>query len=179
AERFLDSGDFLWNSGMFIWRADAVLKAMGEHLPDVHKAFAPLERAFMDSDKPDAAVQEAYNRSPKISIDYGLMEPAAAAGNVFVVPGAFGWCDVGDWHAVYDLADKDAAGNAAEGNVILHNTSRSYARAADGRLLALVGMRDTVVVDTGDAILVCSLDATQQVKTIVDYLGSRGLDTHV
>ena len=80
---------------------------------------------------------------------------------------------------MYDLADKDAAGNASEGNVILHNTSGSYARAADGRLLVLLGMRDTVVVDTGDAILVCSLDATQQVKTIVDYLGSRGLDTHV
>ena len=179
AERFLDSGDFLWNSGMFIWRADAVLSAMGEHLPDVYKAFAPLEKSFVDSRMPDAAVREAYNQSPKISIDYGLMEPAAAAGNVFVVPGAFGWCDVGDWHAVYDLADKDAAGNASEGNVILHNTSGSYARAADGRLLVLLGMRDTVVVDTGDAILVCSLDATQQVKTIVDYLGSRGLDTHV
>jgi mannose-1-phosphate guanylyltransferase len=179
AERFLDSGDFLWNSGMFIWRADAVLRAMAEHLPAVYDAFAPLIAAYAESDRPHEAIHTAYERSPKISIDYGVMEPAAAVGTVFVVPGAFGWSDVGDWRAVYDLAEKDAAGNAVEGNVILHNTSRSYVRAHDGRLLALVGVRDLAVVDTGDAVLVCRLDATQQVKTIVDYLGSRGLDDHV
>lgn len=179
AERFLDSGDFLWNSGMFIWRADSILKAMNEHLPDVHSAFAPLQNAFENTTSADEAVREAYNRSPKISIDYGVMEPAAAADNVLVVPGAFGWSDVGDWHAVYDLVEKDAAGNGAEGNVVLHNTSRSYARASEGRLLALVGMHNTIVVDTGDAVLVCSLDSTQQVKTIVDYLGSHGMDAHL
>ncbi len=179
AERFIDSGDFLWNSGMFIWRADTVLSAMAEHLPAVHRAFAPLADAFSGAGMPTAAIQKAYDQSPKISIDYGVMEPAAAAGKVFVVPGAFGWSDVGDWQAVYDLVEKDAAGNGAEGNVIMHNTSRSYARASDGRLLALVGMHDTIVVDTGDAVLVCNRDATQQVKTIVDYLDSHGLDAHV
>jgi mannose-1-phosphate guanylyltransferase len=178
AERFLDSGDFLWNSGMFVWRADAILDALHRHLPDVYHAFAPLEAAFGTGAAAEA-VEQAYARTPKISVDYGVMEPAAAAGEVFVVPGAFGWSDVGDWRAVYDLAPKDAAGNAAEGNVILHNTSRAYARAADGRLLALVGVRDVVVVDTGDAVLVCGLDATQRVKDIVDYLGSHGMDAHV
>ena len=178
AERFLDSGDFLWNSGMFVWRADAILDAMAEHLPDVHHAFAPLEEAFGSDGQADA-VATAYAQTPKISVDYGVMEPAAAAGRVFVVPGAFGWSDVGDWRAVYDLADKDAAGNATEGHVILHNASRCYARADDGRLLTLVGVRDTVVVDTGDAVLVCALDATQRVKDIVDYLGSHGLEDHL
>jgi len=178
AERFLDSGDFLWNSGMFVWRADAILAALRQHLPDVHHAFAPLEAAF-GTDGEAEAVAHAYARTPKISVDYGVMEPAAAAGNVFVVPGAFGWSDVGDWRAVYDLSEKDAAGNAAEGHVILHNASRCYARASDGRLLALVGVRDTVVVDAGDAVLVCALDATQRVKDIVDYLGSHGMDDHV
>ncbi len=182
AERFLDSGDFLWNSGMFIWRADAILRAIERHLPDVHAAFAAVEAAYAEDDAGDAAeaaVQRAYERAPKISIDYGVMEPAASEGAVRVVPGSFGWSDVGDWRAVYDLAEKDAAGNAAEGNVLLHNTSRSYARAHDGRLLALVGVHDIAVVDTGDAVLVCHLDATQQVKNIVDYLGSHGLDEHV
>lgn len=178
AERFLDSGDFLWNSGMFVWRADAILDALEKHLPDVYHAFAPLEAAF-GADGEAEAVAHAYARTPKISVDYGVMEPAAAAGRVFVVPGAFGWSDVGDWRAVYDLAAKDGAGNATEGNVILHNTARSYARAADGRLLALVGVRDVAVVDTGDAVLVCALDATQRVKDIVDYLGSHGMDHHV
>ncbi|MDX1439229.1 MAG: mannose-1-phosphate guanylyltransferase [Rubricoccaceae bacterium] len=179
AERFLDTGDFLWNSGMFIWRADTVLETMRRHLPDVHRAFMPLSSAFHDEENTTAAVREAYTHSPKISIDYGVMEPAAAEGNVYVVPGAFGWSDVGDWKAVYDLSEKDASGNAVEGNVLLHNTSRSYAKADKNRLLALVGMRDTVVVDTGDAVLVCKLDATQQVKTIVDYLSSHGMDGSV
>lgn len=177
AERFLDSGDFLWNSGMFIWRADAILAAMQTHLPKVYEAFAPLREAFLEGDaaRTEAAIAEAYERSPKISIDYGVMERDA---HVYVVPGAFGWSDVGDWRAVHDLSDKDEAGNAAEGHVILHDTARSYARSADGRLLVLVGMQDTLVVDTGDAVLVCHRDAAQQVKNVVDYLGVHALDAY-
>jgi mannose-1-phosphate guanylyltransferase len=178
AERFLDSGDFLWNSGMFIWRADAILAALAKYLPEVAAAFAPVEAAFAAGNA-DAAVRAAYSHTPKISIDYGVMEKAASDGQVFVVPGNFGWNDVGDWRAVYELAEKDAAGNAAEGTVITHGSSRTYARASDGRLLVLVGVRDLAVVDTGDAVLVCHLDLAQQVKDIVDYLGAHGMDHHV
>ena len=178
AERFLDSGDFLWNSGMFIWRADAILNALAKYLPEVAAAFAPVQPAFAAGDAA-AAVRAAYSHTPKISIDYGVMERAASDGRVFVVPGNFGWSDVGDWRAVYDLAEKDAAGNAAEGTVITHGSSRTYARASDGRLLVLVGVRDLAIVDTGDAILVCHLDLAQQVKDIVDYLGAHGMDQHV
>ncbi len=178
AERFLDSGDFLWNSGMFIWRADAVLDATARYLPDVMRAFDGLEAAFGTA-REEQAIHAAYERSPKISIDYGVMERAAADGRVFVVPGAFGWSDVGDWRAVYDLAEKDTAGNAADGTVIFHDSSRAYARAADGRLLVLVGVHDLAVVDTGDAVLVCHLDQTQRVKDVVDFLGSHGMEGHV
>jgi mannose-1-phosphate guanylyltransferase len=178
AERFLDSGDFLWNSGMFIWRADAILDALSRYLPEVASAFAPVEEAYL-SGNADEAIRAAYSHTPKISIDYGVMERAASDGRVYVVPGAFGWNDVGDWRAVYELADKDAAGNAAEGTVIMHGSSRTYARASDGRLLVLVGVRDLAVVDTGDAVLVCHLDLAQQVKDIVDYMGAHGMDRHV
>jgi mannose-1-phosphate guanylyltransferase len=174
AERFLDAGDFLWNSGMFVWRADAVLAALELHLPVVHALFAGLESDF-GTDREDAAVAEAYDRSPKISIDYGVMERAR---NVLVVPGAFGWSDVGDWRAVHELAEKDDAGNRAEGNVILQDTARSFARSADGRLLVLVGMRDAVVVDTGDAVLVCHREKAQQVKEVVDFLGVHGMEDY-
>ncbi len=175
AERFLDAGDFLWNSGMFIWRADAILAAMEQHLPEVWRAFAPLEDAF-GTDRQQAAIEAAYEQSPKISIDYGVME---RADNVLVVPGSFGWSDVGDWRAVHDLADKDDAGNRAEGNVILQDTARSFARSADGRLLVLVGMDDTVVVDTGDAVLVCHREQAQKVKNVVDFLGVHGMDDYI
>ena len=174
AERFLDSGDFAWNSGMFIWRADTILEAMEAYLPEVRAAFRELETAGAD----DAAVQKAFQRSPKISLDYGVMEPAAAQGQVYVVPGTFGWNDVGDWHAVYELAEHDQAGNAVEGNVLLHNTGRSYVRS-EGRLIVLVGVRDLAVIDTADAVLVCKMDQTQQVKNIVDYLGSHGMDDFI
>ncbi len=175
AERFLDAGDFLWNSGMFIWRADAILDAMERHLPKVHRAFAPLQDAF-GTDRQQEAVEAAYQQTPKISIDYGVME---RADNVLVVPGSFGWSDVGDWRAVHELADKDDAGNRAEGNVILQDTARSFARSADGRLLVLVGMQDTVVVDTGDAVLVCHREQAQKVKNVVDFLGVHGMEEYV
>lgn len=180
AERFLDSGDFLWNSGMFIWRADAILAQMERHLPEVYAAFRPVEDAVRSGDDAAArsAVHEAFLRTPKISIDYGVMERAAPDGHVYVVPGSFGWSDVGDWRAVYDMREKDKAGNATEGNVIVHNTSRCYVRSTD-RLVVLVGMHDTAVVDTGDAVLVCHMDSTQQVKNIVDYLGSHGLEEFI
>ena len=175
AERFLDAGDFLWNSGMFIWRADAILSAFERYLPAVHSLFAPLAESF-GTDGEAAAIAEAYERSPKISIDYGIMEQAEG---VRVVPGAFGWSDVGDWRAVHEIADKDDAGNRAEGNVILQDTARSYARSADGRLLVLVGMTDAVVVDTGDAVLVCHREQAQKVKDVVDFLGVHGMNDYV
>lgn len=175
AERFLDAGDFLWNSGMFVWRADAILAALAEHLPEVHARFAPLGDAF-GTDGEAEAIAAAYETSPKISIDYGVMERAAG---VLVVPGDFGWSDVGDWRAVHELSETDDAGNCAEGAVILQDTARSYARSADGRLLVLVGMRDALVVDTGDAVLVCHRDKAQQVKDVVDFLGVHGMDAYV
>ena len=174
AERFLDAGDFLWNSGMFIWRADAILAAFERYLPKVHALFAPLEDAF-GTDGEAAAIADAYERSPKISIDYGIMEQAA---DVRVVPGSFGWSDVGDWRAVHELSDQDEAGNRAEGNVILQDTARSFARSASGRLLVLVGMEDAVVVDTGDAVLVCHREQAQKVKDVVDFLGVHGMDDY-
>ncbi|MEL6445891.1 MAG: mannose-1-phosphate guanylyltransferase [Bacteroidota bacterium] len=172
AERFLDSGDFLWNSGMFIWRADSILASMAQHLPEVHACFAGIGTP---ADTTEDQVRDAYERSPKISIDYGIME---RADDVHVVPGSFGWSDVGDWRAVYERSAKDDAGNATDGDVIAHNSSRCYARSAD-RLVVLVGVRDLAVVDTDDAILVCNLDATQQVKHIVDYLGAHRMDEFV
>ena len=174
AERFLDAGDFLWNSGMFVWRTDAILDAFERYLPKVHRLFAPLTDVF-GTDEEAEAIASAYDLSPKISIDYGVMEQA---DNVLVVPGSFGWSDVGDWRAVHEVVDKDDAGNRAEGNVILQDTTGSYAHSSDNRLLVLVGMTDTVVVDTGDAVLVCHREQAQKVKDVVDFLGVHGMDDY-
>ncbi len=171
AERFLDSGDFLWNSGMFIWRAATIFDQMQRHLPQVCEAFEPLRHA----EAAPEAVRRAYRQTPRISIDYGVME---RADNVFVVPGDFGWSDVGDWRAVYDFSDKDEHGNALHNHVIVHDSSRCLVQA-DDRLVVLVGIHDTIVVETEDALLICHRDSTQQVKNVVDYLHAHQLKEYV
>ena len=174
AERFLDSGDFLWNSGIFIWRADTILDQMQHHLPDTYDAFASL-RPFLGTDAEQASVKQAFQKSPHISIDYGVMERAE---KVYVVPGSFGWSDIGDWRVVYDLSEKDDHGNALHNHVIVHDSSRCLVQAND-RLVVLVGIHDTVVIDTDDALLICHRDSTQQVKNVVEYLHAHQLDEYV
>jgi mannose-1-phosphate guanylyltransferase len=174
AERFLDSGDFLWNSGMFIWRADSILHAVETHLPDVYDAFSHLLHDD-EASTPEESVTRAFQACPSISIDYGVME---RADKVYVVPGSFDWSDVGDWKAVYDLSEHGKAGNVIEGQAILHDASRCLIHA-DKRLIAVVGIDDIMVVDTPDALLVCHRDAAQRVKNVVDYLYTHQLEDFV
>ena len=174
AELFLDSGDFLWNSGMFIWRADTILDQMQHYLPEVYDAFEPVQQVLGTSEE-HQAVTSAFQTCPRISIDYGVMERAE---KVYVVPGSFGWNDIGDWRAVYDLSEHDEHGNALLGNVILHDSSRCLVHAEE-RLVVLVGIHDAVVVDTEDAVLVCQRENAQQVKNVVDYLRAHQLEAYV
>jgi mannose-1-phosphate guanylyltransferase len=182
AERFLDSGDFLWNSGMFVWRADTVLNQIETHLPDIHEAFAPVAAALQAGDPPsEEMVRTAYQQCPSVSIDYGVMERASG---VHVVPGRFDWSDVGDWQAVYEMRDKDDHGNALSGDTLVHDASRCLVEAGgengeDGRFVALVGVHDLAVIDTEDAVLVCHRDSTQQVRNVVEYLHAHQLEEYV
>lgn len=174
AERFIDSGDFLWNSGMFVWRVDTILGALERYLPDTFEAFRPLSEALGTTGEADAVVS-AFQASRSISIDYGVME---RADHVYVVPGRFGWSDVGDWKVVYDLSDKDQHGNAIRGRALLRGSSRCMV-ATENRLIVLVGVHDMIVVDTDDAVLVCHRDNAQQVKQVVDYLHAHQLEDYV
>ena len=173
AERFIDAGDFLWNSGMFIWRADTILDQIETHLPDAHEAFAPVREA--DGEIDAETLTKAFQNSPRISIDYGVMEQA---DTVYVVPGAFDWNDVGDWRAVYDLSEKGEHGNVIEGDVIMQDSSRCLVQTEE-RLVVLVGINDQVVVDTGDAVLVCDRESAQQVKQVVEYLHAHQFEEYV
>ena len=180
AERFIDSGDFLWNSGMFIWRADTILDQIEEHLPDAHEAFEPV-RAVVGTAQERERLERAFQNSPRISIDNGVMERSS---DIFVVPGSFGWNDVGDWKAVYDqnvqMNNDDDQGNVVHDDqpALLHNSSRCYVQSGE-RLVALVGMHDTVVVDTDDALLVCNRENAQQVKQVVEYLHAHQFEAYV
>lgn len=173
AKSFLASGDFLWNSGMFIWRADTILAEMQKYMPDLVEAFAEI--AATTDVRPEMTLA-AFQASPKESIDYGIMEKAET---VKVVPGNFGWNDVGDWRAVQELSpEKDDAGNAVKGNVLIEDSKNSLV-FTDEKLIALVGLEDVMVVNTPDAILVCHKDKAQKVKNVVDYFNLNNLNEYL
>ncbi len=174
AERFLDSGDFLWNSGMFVWRADTIVESIQKYLPKCYAAFLGLGGAI-GTQYEDEAVHAAYRKSPRISIDYGVME---RADTVYVVPGSFEWNDIGDWRAVYDLSQNDDHGNVLHNHVIVHDSSRCYVDAGS-RLIVLVGIHDAIVVDTDDALLICHRESAQQVRNVVEYLHAHQLEQYV
>lgn len=169
AEAFLKQGNFFWNSGMFVWRASVILREIAEHLPDLYQAVAPLENCntreeFLRS------VADVYQRVRPISIDYGVMEKAR---QVYVIRGDFGWSDIGSWSAIYDIADRDINGNVIRGEVIAHDTHNSLI-FSEKRLVAVSGLRDVIVVETGDAVLVCSKDNAQEIRHIVEALEREG-----
>jgi len=172
AQEFIDSGNFLWNSGMFVWRASTILKEFDRHLPEVKQQVDRLRPAIGgDSDSQKQAIDDFYYGCPSISIDYGIMEPSE---HVFVIPGSFGWNDVGSWKAVYELRGKDENGNVIQAdNAVLAGAGGNLIQSESGKMIALVGVDNLAVVETEDAILVCELDEAQGVKQIVSQLGEK------
>lgn len=170
ALNFMASGDFLWNSGMFIWQSSTILEQFRLHQPAI---FREIE-TFQKTTEADfgSALHAFYHAVTSISIDYAIMEKADA---VYVVPGEFGWSDVGSWVAVYEHGNKDVSGNVlTHNNVIMHDTRNSLIKTSGDKLIALVGVDGLAVVETDDTMLICRLDAAQDVKKIVDQLASAG-----
>lgn len=166
ASMYVDSGDYLWNSGMFLMRASTYLDELEAHAPDIAAASAAAyagatldrNRLTLDSD--------AFAACRSESIDYAVMEPTSMAA---VVPTDPGWNDVGSWASLWDIADKDDEGNVLIGDVVSVGTTNSYIRS-DNRLVATVGLDSMIVVDTPDAVLIAHIGSVQDVKVIVDAL---------
>ncbi len=169
AEHFLESGKFLWNSGMFFFRADAVLAEFERQLPDLHSALEGYDAAAREGREAEV-VKATYGSLESVSFDHGIMEKAA---RILVVPGSFGWSDLGSWTTAYELAEKDAEGNASQADTILVDAQGCYASAPAHKVVAMVGVRDLVVVDTDDALLIIPRERAQDVRAIVDALKSR------
>lgn len=168
AQQFLAAGGYAWNSGMFMFRPEALLEAFDALQPGILEACrAAVESgaSLPDCTRLDRA---AFARAPSISIDYAIMERAA---NVGTVVAGFDWSDVGDWQAVWSLADRDAQGNALSGNAAVLESSGSLVHS-DGPLLVGVGLKDMIAVATKDAVIVAPMDRAQDVKTAVEQLRS-------
>jgi len=175
AQEFLRSDRFLWNSGMFFFRADAILAEFERQLPDVH-AFA---RGYAElHGRPGASeyVRARYAGLTSISIDHGIMEHAR---DVRVVPGSFGWFDIGSWTTAWELANKDERGNALLSETSIVDARNCYVRGKDGKLIALIGVEDLVVVDTDDALLIMPRERAQDVRRVVEDLASRPGKKHL
>ena len=166
AEEFLESGNYLWNSGMFVWKTETVLKAFKKFLPDVFK----LTEKLQASDLTQEDINQFYQACPSISIDYGIMEKAET---VHVVPGEFGWNDVGSWTAVHELSEKDEHGNAiGNAKISIVDSTQNLIHTESGKLVSLVGVDNVAVVETDKAILVVNLKKAQGVKEVVEELKS-------
>lgn len=161
---YLSAGTYLWNSGMFVFLARAMEQAIQTHLPELA---AGLDRL----DRDPGALAAVYPTLPAISIDYGVMEKASG---VRVLPASFPWSDVGSWDAAYEVHAKDAQANVLLGDTIAIDAKRSYVDARAGRTVAVIGVEDLCVVDTGDAVLVTRAGRSQDVKHVVDQLTAQG-----
>jgi mannose-1-phosphate guanylyltransferase len=186
AVSYVESGRYLWNASMFIWRVDVFLAELTRQQPQLHAGLMQIARAWDGIDR-ERIIGEVWPTLPKISVDYAVMEGAAAAGMVGTVPGTFGWNDVGDFHTLGDVLERDERGNVVieaddgaggKSDVLLRDTDRTVVVPRSGRLVSAVGVHDLIIVDTTDALLVCTRDRAQDVKKLVDSLNERGNSTH-
>lgn len=175
AEQFLKEGGYFWNSGMFVWRASVILAEIEQYLPEVYRVVQDIVAESHVAGTFQQAVEKHFSAMPSISIDYGVLEKSS---HVSLTPCDIGWNDVGSWHAVHEIADKDADGNALQGNVIAIGCKNSLIRA-EKRLVAAIGLENLCVVETADAILISRSDQTQRVREVVDALQERGASEHV
>ena len=185
AVSYVDSGRYLWNASIFVWRVDVFLAELGRQQPELRAGLHRIAAAWHTADR-EQVLGELWPRLPKISVDYAVMEGAAAAGLVGTVPGDFGWNDVGDFHTLGDVLERDAAGNVVlatdgetKGEALLYDSTRTVVVPHSGRLVTAVGVDNLVIVDTPDAVLVCPRDRAQDVKKLVDDLKERGKTGHV
>ncbi len=175
AERYFNSGDYLWNAGQFVWRAEDILFAIKKHQPDVYFNLEKIKEALGTS-KEKEVLSFYYEKMPKISIDYAVAEREK---NFAVIQADFYWTDIGDWKEVWEESKKDAFGNVIidgeeEGGEVINIDTSDAIIHTDGRLVAVVDVDNIVIVDTPKALLVCAKSRAQNVKKIVEELKNRG-----
>ncbi len=174
AEKFLASGDFLWNSGMFVWRADTILAEIERCLPDLYSELMRIEQTI-GTPQYQSTLEHVYGMIRGISIDYGVMEKSE---RVYVIPGDFGWSDIGSWDEVFRVSGKDDSGNTITGKVIQKDTRNSYIYSPE-KVVATIGVEDLIIVNTEDALLICRKNRSQEVKEISDYLRRKQMNEYL
>ena len=173
AQGYVSSGDYFWNSGIFIWKTSVILEAFREHMPELVEAFQPLlskipEEIAMNSGPVWTIKEEIFNSIESVSVDYGIMEKAGA---VKVIPADFGWADLGSWKSIDDILSGDDENNRApQSEKAIFVDSHNCSVFSEDARISVVGLADIVVVQAGDEILVINKDASQNVRRVVDMI---------
>ena len=176
ARTFINSGDFLWNSGMFVWKAKTILEAIRKYLPEIGDAFKEGATYYNTAGEANF-IRDAYSLCTNISIDYGVMEKA---DNVYTIPAQFGWSDVGSWGSLYEVYEHDYLGNAVAGkNVKIYDSANNMIMVPENKLVVLQGLRDFCVIDTGDVLLICEKAQEQEIKQITVDLKVADLEEYL
>jgi mannose-1-phosphate guanylyltransferase len=174
AESFVAEGRHLWNAGMFFFQAEVMRQAIAEHLPALAAGLARFDEAAAGGDEA-RVLAEVFPTLPSVSIDHGVMEKAK---RIAIVPGSFGWNDIGSWQVTWEMADVDPRGNALPAGSIAidanNNLVRDLTKTASSKRWALLGVNDLVVVETDDAVLLMPRERAQDVRAVVDALAARG-----
>ena len=172
AKKYVESGRYAWNSGMFIWKASLILKKLEEYTPDIYEDLKTIGDA-MNTPREQEVLHDVYPNIRKISIDYAVMEPSTAKGDVLVIPGDCGWNDVGSWDMMDILHEPDESNNILLGDVVAVDVKDAVIYSST-RTVTAVDVENIVIVETPDAIMVCRKDKAQEVKKIVDALNEAG-----
>ena len=176
AQTFLECGEFLWNSGIFIWKVRDIIAAFEQHLPEHNTLFASIKES-LGTERETEAIERVFSECRPISIDYGIMEKAE---NVYVHSGDFGWSDVGTWGSVYQQSRKDRYANALSDNVIkTYDTRNSLISIPEGKVAVVSGLKDYIVVDTDDVLMICPKHEEQSIKSFIEDIKYSTGDKHI
>jgi mannose-1-phosphate guanylyltransferase len=164
AKVFIDTGEFFWNSGIFIWSAQAILNALEKYLPDVNALFENGKRLINTPDE-RFFINKSYSECPNISIDYGIMEKAS---NVYVLTADFGWSDLGTWGSLYENHALDKNGNAVSGKkIFLYDTNGCIVNLPEEKISVIQGLKDYIIVESQKVLLICRKSDEQQIRQFV------------
>ncbi len=163
AKKFLESGDFVWNAGIFIWRVASIIKAIQLHMPEMAEVFEEI-KTKLTSDQEKAAIAAAYPQCKSISIDYGVMEKAS---NVYVCLGDFDWSDLGSWASIHEISPKDDNNNVIRANALIYDSRNCIVKGADDRLIVVQGLNGYLVGEFGNVFIVCEKDKEEQFRRFV------------
>ena len=170
AEKLVESGDYVWNAGIFVWSAKAIMKAFETHLPEMHVLFSKETKKYF-TDLEQEMVERIYNTCESISIDYGIMEKAK---NVFMVPSNIGWSDLGTWKSLYEVKAKDCDDNVIDGNIVTYDVKDSIIKTPKERLVVVQGLRSYIVAEYDNVLMICSKNEEQKVKKFVEDIKKQG-----